>query len=126
MADRPIRLLAAGLLATTGVVHLVLAPEYYGEKAYIGVLFVLGGLASLAVAARLWSTGDGVAWALGAATAAGMAVAFVASRAVGLPGFHPTDWEASGILSVLIELGFLAAWAKHARADARTPAQVSA
>jgi hypothetical protein len=36
------------------------------EKAYIGVLFILGGLASLAVAARLWTRNDRFAWGLGA------------------------------------------------------------
>jgi hypothetical protein len=113
MSHVTIRRGAAGFLGATGALHLILAPEYLGEKAYIGVLFILGGIAALAIAARLWRTSDRLAWTLGAAAAAGMAVAFVLSRSVGLPGFHPHDWEPSGILSVLIELGFLAAWAVH-------------
>jgi hypothetical protein len=120
------RLLAAALLVGTGVLHLVLAPEYYGEKPYIGVLFILGGLAALEIASRLWRADDRLTWALGPATAAGMAVAFVAGRTIGLPGFHPTDWEPSGLASVLIELGFLAALARHARAGARTSRPLTA
>ena len=114
-----IRRLAAALLAGTGVLHLVLAPEYLAEKTYVGVLFILGGLASLAVATCLWKAHDTVAWALGGVTAAGMAAGFLLSRSVGLPGFHPTDWEPSGIVSVLVEAGFVAALAWHARVVAR-------
>ena len=62
------------------MLHLVLAPEYLEEKAYIGALFILGGLASLAVAARLWARHDRQAWALGALMATGMATGFILSR----------------------------------------------
>jgi hypothetical protein len=116
MVPTQIRRLAAALLATTGVLHLVLAPEYLQEKAYVGVLFILGGLASLAVAARLWARDDRLAWALGALMAAGMAAGFILSRSVGLPGFHESDWELSGIVSVLLETGFIGALAWHSRA----------
>ena len=44
MPHTQIRRLAAALLAATGALHLVLAPEYLEEKAYIGALFILGGL----------------------------------------------------------------------------------
>ncbi len=115
MTETRIRRTAAGLLGMTGVLHLVLAPEYLDEKTYIGVLFILGGLTALAIAARLWSTDDRRAWGLGAVIAAGMAVGFVLSRSVGLPGFHEDEWELSGIVSVLIELGFLGALARYAR-----------
>lgn len=100
-----LRRLAAALLAATGALHLALAPEYWGEQHYVGALFVAGGLVSAAIAARLWRAADPRAWALGALTAAGMAVGFVLSRTVGLPGFHEADWEASGLLSLLIEAG---------------------
>ena len=115
MIETRTRRTAAGLLGTTGVLHLLLAPEYLNEKTYIGVLFILGGLSALAVAARLWSTDDRRAWGLGAVIAAGMAAGFVLSRSVGLPGFHESEWELSGVISVLIELGFLAMLARYAR-----------
>ena len=123
MVRTQIRRLAAALLAATGALHLVLAPEYLEEKAYIGALFILGGLASLAVAARLWTRHDRLAWALGALMAAGMAAGFILSRSIGLPGFHESDWELSGIVSVLLELGFVAALTWHARTSSATLAQ---
>lgn len=107
MAETQLRRIAAGLLAATGALHLVLAPEYLGEKAYVGVLFILGGAASIAVAVRLWRAADRVAWTLGAVLAAGMGAGFVLSRTVGLPDFHPSDWELSGVVSLLVELAFL-------------------
>ena len=54
MTEITTRRLGAGLLTATGLLHLVLVPEYLEEATYIGVLFILGGLTSLAVAARLW------------------------------------------------------------------------
>ena len=57
---------------------------YLGEKAYIGVLFILGGLASLAVAARLWTRRSRSHRALGDLWAAGMAVGFILSRSIEL------------------------------------------
>jgi hypothetical protein len=30
-------------------------------------------------------------------------VAFIVSRTIGLPSFHPTDWELSGIIVLLLE-----------------------
>jgi hypothetical protein len=116
MVRTQIRRLAAALLAATGALHLLLAPEYLQEKAYIGALFILGGLTALAVAARLWTRHDRPAWALGALIAAGMAAGFILSRSVGLPGFHESDWELSGIVSVLLEAGFIGALAWHRRA----------
>jgi hypothetical protein len=102
--------IAAVLLAATGALHLVLVPEYLGEKPYVGVLFAVGGLAALGLAARLWSTAsDRLAWAGGALVAAGMGIGFLLSRTVGLPGFHPHDWELSGLLSLVLEAGVVVA-----------------
>jgi hypothetical protein len=117
MTDTRVRRLGAGLLAATGALHLVLAPEYLQEQAYIGVLFILGGLTALVVAARLWRAEDRLAWGAGAVIAAGMAAGFVLSRTLGLPGFHESDWELSGLVSLAVELGFLATLARQARTD---------
>jgi hypothetical protein len=110
-----LRRAGAALLAATGALHLVLAPEYLDEKLYVGVLFILGGVTALALAARLWNRDDRGAWLLGALIAVGMAGGFVLSRTVGLPGFHESEWELSGVLSVLIELGFVGTLAWYAR-----------
>jgi hypothetical protein len=42
------------------------------------------------------------------AISAGMAVGFVLSRTVGLPGFHESEWELSGLVSLALEGGFIA------------------
>lgn len=107
MESTTMRRLAAGALALTGLLHLILAPEYLGEQAYIGVLFIGGGIASLAIAAWLWAKDDSRAWLLGGLIAVGMAVGFVLSRTIGLPGFQEAEWELSGIVSVLLEVGFV-------------------
>lgn len=99
------RRIAAGALALTGLIHLVLAPEYMNEQAYIGLLFVAGGISSIALAAWLWLRNQAVAWLAAAAVCSGMAVGFVLSRTLGLPGFHEAEWELSGMISVLLEIG---------------------
>lgn len=113
---------AAAAMGATGLLHLILAPEYMGEQAYVGALFVLGGITAIAIAIRLWVAEDARAWALGALVAAGMAVGFVLSRTVGLPGFHESEWELSGIISLLLEGGFLGLFAASRRAPARLAA----
>ena len=59
--DYSMRHLGAGLIAATGAIHLILAPEYLGEQAYIGVLFILGGMTALLIAASLWRRDDAAA-----------------------------------------------------------------
>lgn len=100
-----------GAVAMVGIaaIHLILAPEYFEEQPYVGVLFLLGAGAGLLVAARLWRGSDAAAWTLGALVSAGMAGGFVLSRTVGLPGFHEAEWELSGLASLLLEGGFVAA-----------------
>ena len=116
------RRLAAGALGLVGLIHLILAPEYFSEEAYIGVLFVLGAIALGAFALRLWRGDDVPSWLLGALTMAGMGVGFVLSRTVGLPGFHESEWELSGIVCLLLEAGFVgvAARALASTGDRRT------
>ncbi len=108
MSTSPIsRRLAATALAIVGVIHLVLTPEYFDEQAYIGVLFLLGGVFLIALAARLWRSEDVPAWLLGALAMAGMGVGFVLSRTTGLPGFHESEWELSGIVCLVLEAAFV-------------------
>jgi hypothetical protein len=109
MTNTSINRTGAALMAGVAAIHLVLAPEYLGEQAYVGVLFLLGAGAGALIAARLWRAADRMTWALGAALSAAMAAGFVLSRTVGLPGFHESEWELSGLLSLLLEGGFVAA-----------------
>jgi uncharacterized membrane protein YciS (DUF1049 family) len=129
--EKPIRRVAAAAIAVTGVIHLVLAPEQLSQKAYIGALFIAGGVAALVVAARLWIRSDGSAWTLGAVVSACMFVGFILSRTTGLPGFKEPDWELSGIVTLVLEAGFVAAFiaarrAQRAAVPARRSSQVRA
>jgi hypothetical protein len=103
---------AAIAIAGVAAIHFALASEYLGDTPYIGVLFILGAASATYVAVRLWFSRDIVAWSVGGLVAAGMFIGFILSRTVGLPSFHETDWEPSGILSLILEAGYLgmAAW----------------
>jgi hypothetical protein len=46
-----------------------------------------------------------------------MALGFVLSRTVGLPGFHESEWEASGLLTLLLEGTVVVAAANAVRAQ---------
>lgn len=97
-------------MAATGLLHLLLAPEYLSSQAYIGVGFIVGAAISAWVAIRLWNTEDTLAWSIGALTAAGMFAGFVLSRTTGLPGFHEAEWELSGLVSLVLEAGVVGTW----------------
>ena len=107
MISDTLRRISAAALAVVGVIHLVLAPEYFQEQAYVGVLFVLGGIALAAVAVRLWMRDEAPAWLVGALLMAGMGIGFVLSRTIGLPGFKESEWELSGVICLLLEAGFV-------------------
>ena len=96
MTSELTRKLAAGALGVVGVLHLILAPEYLGEQLYVGVLFILGGIALCGMAVRLWRTDDVPSWLLGALTMAAMGIGFILSRTTGLPGFHESEWSSRG------------------------------
>lgn len=118
-------LASAGIaaLAATGVLHLALAPEYLAEKAYVGALFIAGGIACLALSARIWARGDRAEWMAAAAVAGGMGVGFILSRTLGLPGFHEGEWELSGLISLLLEGTVVVAAARIATDGAPALAQ---
>src|SRR4051794_2321987 len=102
------RKIAIALISITGLIHLVLAPEYLDEQPYIGVLFLLGAAGCALVAVLLGRNGkDRRAWALGSLISVGMGAGFILSRTAGLPGFYEPEWELSGVVSVLAELGFV-------------------
>jgi drug/metabolite transporter (DMT)-like permease len=114
-----LRRMAAAAIAAAGLVHLLLVGQYLDEKTYLGVLFAVGGLWCAAVAARLARHDDPAAWAAGALVCLGMAVGFVLSRTVGLPGFHEEEWERSGVVSMVLEVVFAVAAGLALRAPRR-------
>ncbi|UUY05764.1 hypothetical protein LRS13_09660 [Svornostia abyssi] len=98
---------AAAMAALTGLIHLILVPEYLEEKTYIGLLFLGAAVVCGAVAATLWRRDEPLAWGVGALTCAGMFVGFVLSRTVGLPGFHEAEWELSGVITLVADAAFI-------------------
>jgi hypothetical protein len=101
LTNRVIRRVAAGALGANAALHLVLVSEYFGEHAYIGLSFLALAAISIWAAVRVLAD-DGRAWTIGAAASAGAFVAFIVSRTIGLPSFHPTDWELSGIIALVL------------------------
>src|SRR4051812_26904780 len=108
MTSPTTRKLAAALLAANGIIHLILSPEYLSEQTYIGALFVAGGLFLCGLAVALWRVDNVPSWLLGALTMAGMGISFVLSRTTRLPGLKVSEWELSGIVTPLLEAGFIA------------------
>jgi hypothetical protein len=99
--------LGAALILLVGIIHGVDAPEYLEKKPYIGVLFALTLVGSVLVALTLWRRDDRRAWALGALIAAATFVGFILSRTTGLPGFKEEEWEALGVVSLVIDAAYL-------------------
>jgi ABC-type uncharacterized transport system permease subunit len=109
------RRVAALVLLAIGVLHAVLSPEYLSEQTYVGVLFILTAVGAAVVAPWLWFRGGRLPWLLGGLIAVCTFVGFVASRTVGLPAFKETDWELSGIVSLVLEAIVFALWVHRER-----------
>lgn len=106
---------AAFVAFANGVLHFVETPDYYGQQPYIGILFVVGGLALLLTAGLLARADDARGWALGALVMVGMLVGGLLSRTTGLPDFKEPEFEPSLLVAFAFEVLFLALWAVHAR-----------
>lgn len=121
--SRSIAFGGALLILAVGIIHAVEAPDYLDEQAYVGVLFILNAVGCFVVAAALATRPDWrAAWALGALIAAVSFIAFILSRTTGLPSFKEDDWEALGVLSMVIEAAFvLVASGVLLGAGSRTP-----
>jgi hypothetical protein len=111
MPGLALRGVAGAALAAEAAIHAALAPDHLHEIPYVGAGFVLASAGSLllllglvAPGARAWP------WRLGVALCAGLAVAFTASRTVGLPGLHE-DWTSDhglGLAALAGEVLFVA------------------
>jgi len=108
-------LIGIALLVIIGGIHLIDAPDSFGDAPYKGVLFVLNGVGALLASGLILRNRNTAGWWLGMAVAAGAIVGYVISRTVGLPGLEaePDAWfETMGITSVICEVAFIAigAW----------------
>jgi hypothetical protein len=101
MPDPPrliLRLIAATMLAVEIAIHGALAPDHLREVPYLGALFLGASvLLSVVLIGILALSRKAMVWQAGAAICAGMAVAFVASRTVGLPGLHESWTSDAGL-----------------------------
>ena len=96
-----------------GLFHIVPVPEYLAKAPYLGVMFLLGGLAPFAAAIVMvvpaFPAGlRRLAIALMALACTIMIIMGVISRVVGLPGVGQDPWDAFLIISLVLEAGFLA------------------
>jgi hypothetical protein len=99
-----------GLIAGSGLIHLVETPEYLGKVRYIGVLFALSVVGAIVAAIGIFR-GERWGWGLGALVAGASIAGYLLSRTVGLPGFRENSWEEFaeplGLLSLAVEGLFL-------------------
>lgn len=101
----------------------MLVPEYVEKDPYLGILFILGGIAATYVGFRLWQQADPATWLAGAVVAGGMAAGFLISRIFGLPGLEDTDWEPTGIVATGAGLTYLTLWLRHKKERDRSSAR---
>lgn len=98
---------AACLLFLAGGAQGWLTLGAWGEAHYKGVLFGLNAILSLLCALNLYRGDRLTGWLGGALVCASSALAYAASRTVGLPT-EPGAWlEPAGLLSMFAEVGFL-------------------
>ena len=106
MNGKKLKWLGIVLIIVTGLIHFIETPEYYGEAAYMGVLFALNGIGSLAAAYGIYKN-QKWGWILGLLIAAGSIVGYIVSRTIGMPDFPIQEWaDTTGILSILVEALF--------------------
>lgn len=96
-----------------GIFHIVPVPEYLAKAPYLGVMFLLGGLAPIAAAIVMvvpaFPPGlQRLAIALMALACALMIIMGILSRVVGLPGVGRDPWDAFLLISLVLEAAFLA------------------
>jgi hypothetical protein len=93
-------------IVATGFIHLVEAPDAFGDATYKGLLFVANGVVALVAAVGVYRNQPRWGWSLGLAVAGGAFTGYVLSRTVGLPGLppEPDAWlEPMGVASLVVE-----------------------
>lgn len=113
------------LVIITGLIHTIGVPSNHDEAAYKGILFVLNALAAFVAAYGIWR-GERWGWVLGILVAGGAFVMYVISRTLGLPGLPPDIWaEPIGIVSLIVEAGFIIAAINALAQPRRVSAEVA-
>jgi hypothetical protein len=103
-----LRTVGIALISLTGLIHLLVTPEYYGFAAYLGLL-MLANLAGSVVSAVGIYQGKEWGWWLGVVVAGGAFLAYIVSRTLGLPGLPSSEpfMEPPGLLSLVVEAIFV-------------------
>jgi hypothetical protein len=107
------RLAGVVLILAVGAMHLLEAPAHFEAAAYLGVLFAINFVGTLAAAIGIFRGAKGWGWTLGALISVLSLLAYLASRQFGLPGFAEAagKWdEPLGTLAMILEGLFLAGW----------------
>jgi hypothetical protein len=107
------RLAGVVLILAVGAIHLLEAPAHFEAAAYLGVLFAINFVGTLAAAIGIFRGAKGWGWTLGALISVLSLLAYLASRQFGLPGFTEAagKWdEPLGTLAMILEGLFLAGW----------------
>ena len=103
-----LRIAGVALISLVGLIHLLVAPEYYGFAAYLGLLMIANFAGSVASAVGIYR-GQAWGWMLGFVMAAGAFFGYIESRTLGLPGLP--SWEPfsepPGLFSLFVEGIFL-------------------
>jgi len=110
------------LIATTGFIHVIEAPDSFHEAAYKGWLFSANGLGALVAAYGIYRGKRSGGWNLGLLIVVGSLIGYVASRTVGLPHIpaEPEVWfEPLGVASVIVEGLFVAVFMRMTVSDKR-------
>ena len=107
---KKLSLIAAGLIIITGIIHIIDAPDSFGDAIYKGWLFYANGLGSFMAAYGILRGKSSWGWNLGFVIAGVSFVAYIVSRSVGLPYIpaEPDAWlEPLGVASLMVEAGFI-------------------
>ena len=114
--------LAIVAILGAGLIHVVEAPDAFGEATYKGLLFVGNGAGALLAAIGIYRNQRALGWLLGVFVTGGAILAYVASRTIGLPGLpaEPDAWlEPMGVASLLCETIFVILFAATRTAGAQ-------
>ncbi len=103
--------LGIALILASGLIHVIDAPDSFGDAVYKGWLFYANGACALAAAIGIFRGSRILGWGLGFFVAIVSLAGYVLSRSVGLPFIpaEPDAWfEPLGVASFIAEGLFVA------------------
>ncbi len=106
-----LRWAGAALIFVSGGAHLLIAGEHFLAATYLEILFLANFAGSAAAAFALYWSPRAWGWLLGSVVAGGAFLGFLISRFFGLPGvpdFEGQWFSIAGLLTLMIEVAFLA------------------